>query len=489
MVSGIHEHPSESIAEIELLVRHGVLITMDRAFSIIDDGAIAIDHGRIVAVGRDSELAASFRADTVIDAGGAPVHPGLIEGHLHCSYQLFRGALADQLEEEDAWREFESHFYRHVDDEDEHASALIASIEMIRNGTTAFIEPGTVLEPESAAAAAETVGIRAVLADSFIWDQPAHLAMGKSTDQERNAAPIPRVASDRASVRNRLGKALRRESASGLVTGHVAVLGLGTASTELMVEAKRIANAGNAILNFHQSYSPADTARDQERLGADPIEALMRLGVVDDRTTMAHVNHLTRREFDAIIQSGATAVWAPAASMMWGHGSCLDGPHAELYRKGASIALGSDSPNWSNSLNLFRQANLAILTTREARRDRTALVAEDGLRMATTCGAKALGMTDAIGSIELGKRADIVVHSLERSELLPLTDPVRNLVYSSGSSSVDTVIVEGKIVLRHGEFVAIDEKQLLLDASARSGPLLQRMGVRLEPNRFNGRRL
>ncbi len=206
------------------------------------------------------------------------------------------GALPDQLQEEDAFREFEGHFYRNVDDEDEHLSTVLAGLELLRHGTTAFLEPGTVLEVDAAVRGAELTGIRAVLADSFIWDDPEGLAMGKNSNPERNTSMIPRAASDRASVRAKLGRILERNAdPRALVTGHVAVLGLGTASTDLMLEAKRVANDAGVVLNFHQSYSPGDTARDHERLGAHPIVALRDLGIVDARTTMAHVNHITDR--------------------------------------------------------------------------------------------------------------------------------------------------------------------------------------------------
>ena len=469
--------------DVDLMVRHAHLITMDEGSSIITDGAVAVLDGAIVGCGPDDEVAREFRPSVSIDAGGAPVHPGLIESHLHCSYQLVRGALPDQLREEDAFREVESLFYRHVDDEDEYLSTVLSSMEMIRHGTTAFLEPGTVLEVDAAARGARLVGIRAVLADSFIWDDPTGLAMGKNSTPERNSSMILRAASDRASVRARLGRALDRNADSNdLVSGHVAVLGLGTASTDLMLEAKSIANAGSAVLNFHQSYSPGDTARDQQRLGEHPIARLRELGIVDAMTTMAHVNHVTDVEFSAIVESGAAVAWAPAASMMWGHGSTLDGRHAELHRAGATVALGSDSPNWSNSLDLLRQANLAVLTAREAHRDRTYLVAEDGLHMATRAGAEALGLAHRIGSLEIGKRADLVIHSLRRPELMPVTDPVRNLIYSAGSSTVDTVIVDGRVVLRHGEFVHLDEQLLVAEAGARSRTLLSRMGYSVERN-------
>lgn len=476
--------------DVSLVIRHGYVLTMDDELTRWPDGAVAVEGGRIVAIGPDADVAAAFRGATTIDAGGAPVHPGLIESHLHASYHLFRGALPDQLSEDDAFNTFEGAFYNAVDDEDEHSSVLLAALEMIRNGTTCFLEAGTVLEPEAAASACSAVGIRAVLGDPFIWDQPNGFAQGSQSLGRGTARPtIRRMPSDESSVADRLGRQLRRNrDPDALVTGHVAVLGLGTASTSLLVAAAGAAREAGAVLNFHQSYSPADTAADRERFGADPIVGLAELGVLGPMSTLAHVNHLTDEECSRLIATGTNVAWAPAASMMWGHGSCLHGRHAELYRRGGRVALGSDSPNWSNSFDLFRQINLAVMTAREAHRDREYLVAEDGLTMATRHGAAAVGMSQDLGVIAPGRRADIVIHSLDRPELVPLTDPVRNLVYSSGSKSVSTVIVDGHVVLRDGEFVALDERRILAEARRRSTALLDRIGYPVPPNDLANRR-
>ena len=158
------------------------------------------------------------------------------------------------------------------------------------------------------------------------------------------------------------------------------------------------------------------------------------------------------------------------------------GRHAELWRRGANIALGSDSANWSNDFDLWRQASLAVLTAREAHGDRTYLVAEDGLRMATRAGARAAGLAGRIGTIEVGKRADIVIHTLERPEMIPTTNMIRNLVYASRSKSVRTVIVDGRIVLEDGAFVAIDERAMLTAINEAAKGLLSRMGRTVEPN-------
>jgi 5-methylthioadenosine/S-adenosylhomocysteine deaminase len=236
------------------------------------------------------------------------------------------------------------------------------------------------------------------------------------------------------------------------------------------------------VLNLHQSYSPADTAADRQRFGKDPLLHLAEIGFLDRNITFGHANHLTDAECDVLLERGASIAWAPAASMMWGHGGCFHGRHAELWRRGANIALGSDSANWSNDFDLWRQASLAVLTAREAHGNRAYLVAEDGIHMATRGGARAAGMADRIGSIEAGKRADIVIHTLERPEMIPTTNMIRNLFYASRSKSVRTVIVDGRIVLEDGAFVTVDERTMLAGINEAAKGLFARMGRTVEPN-------
>jgi cytosine/adenosine deaminase-related metal-dependent hydrolase len=361
---------------------------------------------------------------------------------------------------------------------------------MIRNGTTCFLEAGTVQEPEAAAEAAELVGIRAVLGDPFIWDQPQSIAQGKEVGGPvRTDRPVVvRAPKDLDEALARLGGVLRwNADPDALVTGHVCLNGLGTASEALLLEAKRRADAAGVVLNMHHAYSLADTAADRARYGTDPLLHLAGIGVLERNVTLGHANHLTDAECEVLLERGASLAWAPAASMLWGHGGTLHGRHAELWRRGGNIGLGSDSANWSNDFDLFRQADLALLTARDAHQERAYLLAEDVLRMATRGGARAAGLEAAIGSLEVGKRADLVIHTLDRPELRPVTDMLRNLVHASRSKSVRTVIVDGRVVLEAGVFPHLDEPALLARIDAAAQGLLARMGVTARPERIDRR--
>jgi 5-methylthioadenosine/S-adenosylhomocysteine deaminase len=168
--------------------------------------------------------------------------------------------------------------------------------------------------------------------------------------------------------------------------------------------------------------------------------------------------------------------------MIWGNGSTVISRHASLYRAGANVALGSDSGNWSNDFDLFRQADLALLVARERAHDRHVLRAEDVLRMATRGGARAAGKQGRIGALVQGHLADVVIHDADRPELNPPLDPVRTLMYGGRSKSVATVIVHGRVVLDRGVLTTVDESALLAEARQASAGLLARMGVVPRPN-------
>lgn len=474
-----------------LVIHNGYVITMDDSNRIIEDGAIAVAGSRIIDIGNTDAILRKYKAGILIDAKRAPVHPGFIECHLHASFQTFRSALPDQMPESDAFNSFESAFYNTVNDEEEYLAVVLASLEMIRNGTTCFLEAGTMLEPAMAAKGAEHVGIRAIIGDSFIWDQPQGFSQGPldancaGCQAAVQARPtLARTPQNRSEAIASMGRELHRNNdPEALVTAHIAILGLGTASEELMMEAKRRADAAGVVLNLHQSYSPADTEADRQRFGGrDPLVHLAKTGFLGSNIVFGHGNHLTDAECDAIMEHGPSIAWAPAASMMWGHGSSLHGRHAELFRRGANIALGSDSANWSNDFDLWRQASLAVMSARDSHGARDYLIAEDGIYMATRGGAKACGMDRHLGSIEVGKRADIVIHTMNRPEMIPATNMIRNLFYSSRSKSVHTVIVNGKVVLEDGAFKGINEPEMLSHINEASLALISRMGKTIEPN-------
>lgn len=466
----------------DLLIRHAFVITMDDQDNVFPDGAVAVRGAEIIAVGPDGEIARRFSAERTIDAKGAPVHPGLIDTHVHASYHLYRGLLHDSLCECDVFDAFLQRYVDNVEAAEEYQAVRLACIEMIRNGTTCFVEAGTVFEPAAAAEAAQEVGLRAILADPFLMDLPGGYSQGTSGSSPHSV--ITRAPQNLEQAAERMGRELwRNNDPEALVTAHIALRGLGTASRELLVLAKKFAADHGTILNMHQSYSPADHEADCRKFGCDPLLGLERLGILDSGLLLGHANYLVDNEVGLAIRSRVGISWAPAASMMWGHRSALQTRHAEVWCGGGHVSLGSDSGNWSNSFDVFRQANLGVLVSRAAHGDRSILSSADALRMATIGGARAIGMQDRLGSLEAGKRADIVVHSLRRPELLPSAALWRNLIYASGAKSVHTVLVNGRVVLEAGEFPALDEAAALDAFDRTAAAFIKRIGYRPLPDR------
>ena len=455
---------------VDLLVTDAFVITMDPERRIFTDGAIAITGHTIMAVGPVREVVPSVAPKRTIRARGAAVHPGFIECHNHTTLHTIRGAVSDTISWNDVSAEFYVPYWNTVTDDEEFAGSLHACLEMIKNGTTCFMESGTAFEPDVVARAAMSVGIRALVGDPFLWD-----IGGFSAD----APAVTRAPADtERSLRLLGGQLWRNADPDALVRGHIAIVGMGSASDQLEIAAKAAADRSGVVLNQHQSYAAIDTASDDARLGRHPLRHLEEIGVLGPNAMFAHMNVLRDDEIESILRSDMAISWNAPASMMWGVGGATHGRHAELYRAGLTVGLGSDSSNWANSFDIGRAATLAILAARDGRRDRSILTAEDGLTMATINGARAVGLADRLGSLEVGKRADLVIRSDDLPEAHPPTDRIAAILYSTGSKSVDTVVIDGRVVLESGHPTLVEPVDVYRRVDAAAAAVLGRMGYR-----------
>lgn len=460
---------------VDLAIVNGYVVTVDPERRVFADGAVAVQGRDIAAVGPTREVLARFAPERTLDARGGVVHPGFVECHTHVTYHLARGAWGDTISYAELGPGIECAFVNAMDDEAEHASTLLACLEMAGNGTTCFIEAGTAFSPAAVAAAAERFGMRGLVADPFLWD-------AEETPGGYNAYRLERApASSERSLRL-LGTELRRNrDPDALVRGHVAIAGMGTATDELERAAKAAADRAGTVLNQHQSYYFIDTETDDRRHGRHAILHLEELGILAPNCLFAHVNVVRDDEVEPLVRSGLSIAWCPAGSMLWGVGGAITGRHAELRRKGVNIALGSDSANWANRFDLGRQGYLAVLAAREQHRSRTVLTAEDAIEMATINGAHAVGLGDRIGSLEAGKRADIVIRANDVPEAYPLTDPIAQIVYSAGSKTVHTVLIDGRVVIQGRQPTRVDAGDVFRQVESETARLFDRMGYRYQP--------
>ena len=453
-------------SNVDLLVHDAYVVTMDPDRRVFPRGAVVIDAGKIVAVGHESEVGSDFMPTQTISAHGAVVHPGFVETHMHVSYHLFRWGFGEGVSWWKEYLDFHSEYWDAVEEEEERVGTLLGSLEMARNGTTCFMEAGSIMVPDAGAAAIEEVGVRGLLGDPMIMDV-----------LEPEGRAIDRVPVDSKRAFQILGTELKRNAdPEALVRGHVCLRGMGSASDELELAAKAMADEHGVVLNQHQSWGKPDVEADDERYGRHSLVHFSDIGVLGQNCTFSHMNYLRDDEITAVVESGMTVVWCPSASMILGIGGTIEGKHAELYKEGVNVALASDSANSSGRFDIGDQMFLAMLTAREKTGEPSALTAEDVLAMATINGAKAVGLADQLGSLEVGKRADLVVRHEDLPEALPGLDPIRSVVYSSRSKSIDKVIVAGKVVVEKGHSTRVDEKEAYARTREASRRLLKRMG-------------
>ena len=452
----------------DLLVRHGYLLTLDPRRTVYADGAVAIKGRTIAAVGPDGDLARRFDAGRVLDARGAPVHPGFVDCHVHTTIHTTRGVFPDVPRFVGSSASY-ADWYNALYGEDEYAATLLACLEMLRAGTTCFMEPGTVFEPDAAAAAIRAVGIRGSLGDPFLWDYTDFLPLSRTLER----APA------------RTGRALgllggqlwRNQDPDALVRGHVALYGGVTASDELTLAASECARSNGVALTQHQSARAPEAAADDARFGRHPLVHYADIGALGPHCAFVHMNMLRPDEHAPIRDAGLSLVWCAANSMNWGNGAAIPyrGSIPDLFHQGTNVALGSDT----GKFGMDQQAVAGYLLARD--RDAAPLEAEDLIEIATLGGARAMQMADRIGSLEPGRRADLVIRTADVAEVQPGVGVPQSVVLSGRSRSVDTVLVDGQIVLRGGRSTRVDEGVVYETARTSLAGVLRRSGIRPQP--------
>lgn len=454
-----------SLVPVDLLVHGGTMITVDGHRNVFAPGAVAIRSGRILAVGESASIVREYgHAAEVIDAEGGLITPGFVEAHVHLSQHLGRSVLPD------TWAEQREHehwlpYWQLMTEEDAELSALLACVEMLQAGSTCFSDMSGRHSAEVQARAAHSVGIRGIVSET-VWDLPPHESVATG-DTDKCIATL-------ASLLERFP--YREDS---LTWAGVGLAGMGTASDELLRRAKELAQSHSAVMYMHQSFGQADTDDFRRRAGgATAVAHLASLGILGADLHLVHLIRNSLAEVELLAESGTSVVHCPSASLRWGMGVSRTGLVPDALSRGVNIALGSDSGNYSDFLDVGKQMYLAATIHREASLNERSVTAEQAVEMATINGAAALGVQTDIGSLEVGKKADLVIHSSRRAAMHPLDDPIRALVYGLQSSAVDTVVVGGEVVLRAGRCTRINEEELLARVDAAASRLSARMGWR-----------
>ena len=455
----------------DLLIHNGQVITMDSERRIYRRGAVAVTGSRIVDVGSDAGLTRRFDARETVDAGGGIVHPGFIDAHNHIVHTSCRGVFANVRDSGPSQVNF-ADWKAGVTAEDEAAATVLGGLEMLRGGFTMFIEPGSMFSTQAAAEAVGRVGVRALFAPLYLWDRQETFDAIPSLVSPSLTARAP-VSRER-SLQQLDAELYRNADPDSTARGYVFVYGVGTASPELLQAAHARARENNVPLHLHAGYVPEEGEIYRAMTGTSQIAHFHELGVLDEHTVIVHANVLDDMEETAVYESGCQIVWCPAAFFSLGIGQGARFRMAERHRRGVRVSLGTDAARDSTPGDTLLAARYASQTYGEP------LPPSALLEMQTINAAAAAGMERELGSLETGKRADIVVRSALAAEAYPSNNPLHLLALTMGTGSVDTVLVNGEVVLSGGRSTRMDESEAYRSVSESVAARAKRLGIDLQ---------
>ena len=428
----------------QLIVTGGTVVTLDPQASVIEGGAVAIAKGRIAAVGLAAEIEAEFPDARRIDAKGGLILPGLINAHTHAPMVFFRG-LADDLELME-WLEgvvFPAEA-EHVDEEFVRWGTRLACLEMLRGGTTTFVD--MYYFDDTIAEEAERCGMRAIVGETLIdFPAPDNKTWEEAIDYTRAF--------------------VERWRGHPRITPAVAPHSLYTVSTEHWIEAVELAQELDVPLLTHLAEGQAEIDRVVEATGMTSVAYLEHLGLLDDRIVAAHMILPTPEEIELLAKRGVGVAHCPQSNMKIGAGVA---PVPKMIEAGVAVGIGTDGAGSNNDLDLLEEIDTAAKLHKLASGDPTVLPAQQALAMATIDGARALDMENEIGSLEVGKRADLIVvatDGLHQQPQDPAANPYSFVVYSTKASDVRTVIIEGQVVVEDGQVLTLDAGEVLEKAA------------------------
>jgi 5-methylthioadenosine/S-adenosylhomocysteine deaminase len=449
---------------VDLLVKGWYVVTMNATRDVIHDGAVAVRGNTIVDVGKAADLDARYDAARTVGGPRFVVTPGLVNTHIHITGEpLTRGYVPDDTPFEENVFVWLTPLYSVYRPEEERTSGQLAAVEMLRSGTTTFLEAGTIRFLDDVIDGLLEVGIRGRLS-RWVWDLPPEPSVYKQTTDEAIAFLQHQLEVHRDHEDGRIG-------AWSTVVGHT------TCSDPLWKAATELAREHDVPMSFHMSPAKMDPDGFIAEFGQRPMVHLSEIGVLDAQPVMTHCVHVDDHEVDLMAQHGAHVSHCPTTALKVSYGVTQIGKMPEMVAKGVNVAIGTDGNNASNYSDMMRATYLVAGLFKDARMDPQMFPAEKAYEMATLGGAKALQLDDRIGSLEPGKRADLVLHDTDRPEWRPLLNVANQLVWSADGRGVHTVLVDGRVVVEDSRCTTIDEDKLWADAQQMGEAITARSGL------------
>ena len=429
--------------EVDLIITGSKALLLDSANTCLDNAAIAINAGNIVAVGHADKIKKQYQAKKTITAGHSLIMPGFVNCHTHAAMTCFRG-IADDLELMD-W--LNNYIFpaeaKNVNKELAYWGSLLAAAEMIKSGTTTFCDM-YIFEDETARAA-KAAGMRCLIGE-VLFDFPS--------------PNFKTVAEGIAYTKMLIEKWKNDPLVSIIIEPHA----LYTCSTPLLTEVKELAEAKRLAEDYHLPIglhlleNAAEKKQLEEKFGKSAVLFLKDIGYLDEHLIAFHCVSFTQEDIDLFASHGCKISHNPASNMKLASGAA---PVPEMHAAGITVGLGTDGCASNNNLDMIKEMSTAAKLHKVARLDPTVMDAQTVVRMATIEGAKVLGMEKKIGSLEVGKKADIIIIGLNEPHLTPIYSEYSHLVYAMSGADVDTVLINGKVVMENRRLLTIDEEEVM----------------------------
>ncbi len=456
----------------------GFAITCDPGDHVLRNATLVLAGDRILDLGPAEEVSDRLTPgseDVVVDASGCGVTPGFVDTHVHLSEGLSRASFPDRLDTR-AWVfQWVMPYYGELTPEDEKIAVQLAAAEMLRSGTTCFLDMGALNDPRITVPALGEIGIRGVTGRHAADVKPDPIPDGWSEAMvDHHFFPSTEDALEEleSCVRDLDG------SADGRIRCWVNIQGKEPCSAELHIGAREISERLGVGTTYHIASTSKEAALSEQKYGLRPVSRMESLGALGSNLVLAHAVALNDEEVEILARRETKVAFCPGTSLKLAKGATAIGRYPELMDAGVTVGLGTDGVSAAGNLNLMRQMYLAAGLFKDARMDPEMIGAHRALRMATIDGARALGLDGDIGSLEPGKKADFVLFDLDHADWVPFQDPVQALVWSATSASIRETWVDGRLVFAGGRVRTIaDEPALRQEARERAGALVRRAGL------------